>query len=116
MSDATFTAARVDREKKFSFDIRWYPDNDSDETETSTFHCYPGRVPGGMMFDVIRIDNRGSQPFWAFWHSCMDPAEYERWFNFTHEEPGKVDADTIKACMDRVIEFDAGRPTEPSSS
>lgn len=115
MSDATFTARRVDRNKEFKFDVRWYPNDDNDETETETFTCYPGRVPGGLMFDVIRIGPGGSVPFWTFWASCMDNDEYERWFNWTHE-PGKVDDDTIRAVMNDIIAFPVGRPTTPSSS
>jgi hypothetical protein len=113
--DAQFTAARKDRNKKMKIEIDWYPSDDNDETATEVFWCYPGRVPGGLMFDVIRIGPGGSVPFWQFWSSIMDEPEYERWFNFTHE-PGRIDDDTIRKVMDKVIEFDAARPTTPSSS
>lgn len=111
MGNQKFTSARRDLEKKVPFDLSWY--DDTDEEQVETFYCYPGRLPGGLLFDVLKI-NDGSAPFWEFWASVMDEATYEEFRTYVRKNP--IQAATLREIMDWIIEYDTGRPTEQPSS
>lgn len=111
MGNQKFTSGRRDLEKKAPFDLEWY--DDKGEVQLQTFYCYPGRLPGGILFDVLRI-NDGSAPFWEFWRKVMDDGTYMEFRETVRDNP--IDAQVLRDIMDWVIEYDTGRPTEQPST
>lgn len=111
MGNQKFTSGRRDLEKKVPFDLAWFDDKDEEQVET--FYCYPGRLPGGILFDVLKI-NDGSAPFWEFWAAIMDEESYVEFRSYVRKNP--IEAQTLRDIMDWIIEFDTGRPTQPPSS
>ena len=111
MGNQKFTSARRDLNHKAAFDLSWYDENETEQQET--FYCYPGRLPGGILFDVLKI-NDGSAPFWEFWESVMDEATYAEFRACVRKNP--IEASSLREVMDWVIEYDTGRPTEQPSS
>ncbi len=102
-----YTSARRDLDKKMQFELAWY--DDKGEEQIGTFFCYPGRLPGGILFDVLKI-NDGSAPFWEFWEKVMDPGAFLDFRDYVRKNP--IDARILRDVMDDVIEFDTGRPTQ----
>lgn len=111
MGNQKFSSGRRDLEKKAAFDLSWF--DEKGEEQVQTFYCYPGRLPGGILFDVLRI-NDGSAPFWEFWAKVMDDATYAEFRQTIRDNP--IDAQVLRDIMDWVIEYDTGRPTEQPSS
>lgn len=113
MSLGKFTAARRDVNHKESFDVEYFDQEGDPHSET--FWCYPQRLPGGVLFNTLRI-NDSSTDFWMFWQKIMDPTEYERWAEFILDEKRPIAARTIRDVMDAVTEASTGRPTEQPST
>jgi hypothetical protein len=107
MGNQKFGSPRRDLEKKAAFDIGWF--DKKGEEQVATFYCFPGRLPGGLLFDVLRI-NDGSAPMWEFWGYVMDDATYKEFYRVVRKNP--IDAQAIRDAMDWVIEYDTGYPTE----
>jgi hypothetical protein len=111
MGNMKFASGRRDLEQKAAFDLTWFDAKNEEQTET--FYCYPGRLPGGVLFDVLRI-NDGSAPFWEFWELVMDTSTYAEFRQCVRANP--IDAQVLRNVMDWVIEYETGRPTEQPAS
>jgi hypothetical protein len=114
-----YVAARLDWNKGFEFELAWFDPHDGAE-HSDKFTAYPARLPGGVLFDSLKIagaGGSGSGAVWDFWRAVLAPGDFERFYTLVRapEDDVRIDAATIREIMDDITEYDVGLPTTQPS-
>ena len=96
--------------------------------DDEVFIAHPGRVPGAIMIDLMRVGvHQDSEAMWDVFRCAFDtepprddagkptgPSEFERFRDYLRSPDHPVEANTLRQIIEDMSEDSSGFPTTPS--